>query len=574
MNEIKGVHAMRLKMLLPLIIATLLGQACIQLPELETPSNTDTTDSGNDPNGGGLPPKHPPELTETRQTSTSVAGGRTITFRIVAHDPQNSALGFSWEASAGVLGNQTSTSSYSEVTWTAPACGGAPSETTATITATVINTLGLSVTKSFNVKGTCYSPEITETRQSTVSVSDGAMVTLHLTTRDPQNSVLSFAWSSSAGSLGTPTSTAILSEVVWSAPVCGSSSPKETTVIITATVTNALGLSSSTNFNVTASCPKWMPTSPVRSVRLAHTATLLPSGKVLVTGGYMATSRYDSAELYDPATSTWSSTGSMLTARYGHTATLLPSGKVLITGGTDGSTYYSTAEVYDPSTGLWSSTSSMSYARARHTATLLPSGKVFVTGGFSGSISPTLTEIYDPTTGTWTSAGSMAYTYSSHTATLVSSDKVLIAGSGRSEVYNPTTNTWATTPAKMVSARSSHTATLLPSGKVLVAGGINNSTILASAEIYDPITGIWSSATSMAFVRQQHTATLLTSGKVLVVGGYDNGALATAEVYDPVADAWSSAINPSIGHFNHTATALLSGKVLITGGSMAEEYNP
>ena len=71
------------------------------------------------------------------------------------------------------------------------------------------------------------------------------------------------------------------------------------------------------------------------TARDAHTATLLPSGQVLVAGGSNLTDRYlSSAELYDPATGTWTATGSMGTAREDHTATLLPSGQVLVAGGT------------------------------------------------------------------------------------------------------------------------------------------------------------------------------------------------------------------------------------------------
>jgi len=59
------------------------------------------------------------------------------------------------------------------------------------------------------------------------------------------------------------------------------------------------------------------------TARNRHTATLLPSGKVLVAGGYTSIGGYlNSAELYDPAAGTWTATGSMGTERYARRSAL------------------------------------------------------------------------------------------------------------------------------------------------------------------------------------------------------------------------------------------------------------
>src|SRR4030095_16315200 len=93
-----------------------------------------------------------------------------------------------------------------------------------------------------------------------------------------------------------------------------------------------------------------------------------------------------SAELYHPASGTWSATGSLATSHGFHTATLLPNGKVLVVGGFDGvGRPLVSAELYDPASGTWATTGSFVTARDSHTATLLPNGKVLVAGGNNDS---------------------------------------------------------------------------------------------------------------------------------------------------------------------------------------------
>ncbi len=107
--------------------------------------------------------------------------------------------------------------------------------------------------------------------------------------------------------------------------------------------------------------PSWSYTGNLNTARSGNdgdlTATLLPNGKVLVAG-------YNSAEVYDPATGTWSYTGSLHTAG---PATLLPSGKVLVAGSNNGGSLIS-AELYDPATGAWSSTATLAQRRCCPTA--------------------------------------------------------------------------------------------------------------------------------------------------------------------------------------------------------------
>jgi hypothetical protein len=130
------------------------------------------------------------------------------------------------------------------------------------------------------------------------------------------------------------------------------------------------------------------------------------------------------------ASGTWISTGNLHTGRWNHTATLLPSGEVLIAAGYGDGLILASAEVYNPVTATWRTTGSLSRRRADHTATLLPDNKVLVAGGFGSELpigSHTSAELYDPGNGSWISTGSLLTGRESHTETLLPNGTVLVA---------------------------------------------------------------------------------------------------------------------------------------------------
>jgi hypothetical protein len=193
-------------------------------------------------------------------------------------------------------------------------------------------------------------------------------------------------------------------------------------------------------------------TASMGTRRDQHAAILLSSGKVLVAGGYqrccqgVTTSQpLTSAELYDPSSGTWTATGPLAAARYNVSATLLPSGAVLVVGGSNGSSDLASAELFDPTSGNFVAVGSLAHARGYHTATLLTSGKVLVAAGYDVGTYLTSAELFDPTSATFSPTTPLASRRALHTATLLASGKVLVVGGydgstlASSEVYDPGT---------------------------------------------------------------------------------------------------------------------------------------
>ena len=341
---------------------------------------------------------------------------------------------------------------------------------------------------------------------------------------------------------------------------------------------------------VSAKADSFTTVGSMNVARWYQMATLLQNGQVLVVGNDA------SAELYNPATGKWTLTASRSHSGGDDTATLLPNGFVMLAGGGYGDGPTNGTELYNPVTGTWQPGTSMSISRESHTATRLLNGKILVTGGATYNELPLTCELYDPTIATWSNTGALNGGRYDHSATLLQDGRVLVAGgypplptnfvgqldgTNTAEIYNPVTGLWTPT-GSMANGRAEFSSLLLPNGKVFVIGGTTNSD--APAELFDPGSGTWSSAAPMNNPRWSATATLLANGTVLVAGGDSDVAFVTnAEIYDPVANSWKVAATVNVIRLNNTATLLPSGQVLFAGGlaagpwdvvASAEVYDP
>lgn len=316
----------------------------------------------------------------------------------------------------------------------------------------------------------------------------------------------------------------------------------------------------------------------MKTGRAAHTASLLPDGTVLLTGGFASGEHVlSSAERFIPDTNAFRPTGSMSEARQSHTATLLPDGRVLIAGGYDNG-YLKSAELYDPQTGVFSPAGELTEARSGHIAVLLQDGRVLIAGGTGvGWSFLASAELYDPKKGTFSPTGNMTIPRESHTATLLPNGAVLVTGGhqGRranlviydsAELYDPLTGGFTET-GRMTVKRHKHDATLLADGRVFISGGSDerdSQGAYRSTEIYNPTAGAFTAAGDMVSARYKHTGTslLLGNGEVLLVGGADE-----AELFDPQSRTFRGILQPPGGvRLFATATLLADGDILFAGG--------
>jgi hypothetical protein len=335
-------------------------------------------------------------------------------------------------------------------------------------------------------------------------------------------------------------------------------------------------------------------TGSMNNARFRSTAVLLHDGRVLLAGGDSNANGVSTAEIYSPATGKFSATGNLSATRYNHAAVALSDGRVLLAGGACTPAIgqctpsgISSAELYDPASGTFTATANMLAVHACANALPLPNGKALVLGGGPG---PVTAEIFDPDTRTFTAANgpNSRELLQCPTAILLANGKVLIApdppyyGPPESpivEIFDPATGQYTTTgllfgPGNLDIAGGA-IVTLLNSGLVLFAGledtvcssgGCDVTAFNAATWLFDPASNSAQTSGSMPAAKVMFTHTLLQDGTVLLTGGLGNNTMSTAELYDPKSGTFSSIGKMSTGRYLHTATLLNDGRVLIVGG--------
>lgn len=318
-------------------------------------------------------------------------------------------------------------------------------------------------------------------------------------------------------------------------------------------------------FNVAFAQINSTPTGTLSNARIYHESQQLHNGMILVFGGYNgnATAKefYNTAELYNPESGTWSYTGSMIKKRTDFSSVLLNDGRVFAIGGKDesGSSLAST-EFYNPATSTWTEGPAMHFFQSQHKALKLKDGRVLVAGADRN------VEIFDPETNLWQQATSMVNLHGIGFAMILMKDGNVLASGGNNdprslETYNPSTDTW-TTAGFLSTNRQNHHMINLMDGKVLIVGGVY-------ADIYNPITKTVNFGGYLSKFVSNSPMVLLENGHVLL---YDIGDFFSPsdtkcfQIYNPSLNIWSSETNNLLGRNNYRINKLSNGKVLISGG--------
>ncbi|MFO1425953.1 MAG: kelch repeat-containing protein [Steroidobacteraceae bacterium] len=283
------------------------------------------------------------------------------------------------------------------------------------------------------------------------------------------------------------------------------------------------------------------PAGPAPAIPEGATLTLVPDGRILISGGG------GPPQTWNPAKRTWEPDMAAANGvrRFYPSATLTAAGRVVVIGGLDvpftnrtQQPALGSSDSWKPRTGRWDRGPALLTPRWGHAAVALGADDVLVTGGASAA----------------------------------SGEQVMGALLASVELVGENA---AQARAPLQHARIRHSATRLADGRVLVAGGSDDrGQPLASVEIYDPKADRWQAAASLAIARTRHAAVLLGDGRVLVTGGSDAGgaALRSTEIYDPRSDSWSRAPELFEARIAPHATALPGGDVLVSGGERWGEH--
>ena len=340
----------------------------------------------------------------------------------------------------------------------------------------------------------------------------------------------------------------------------------------------------------------WAPTGPLNIARDLAEKTVLTDGRILVTGGAILPdfTTVDSAEIFDPDTLTFTMLPSKLSdPKWSHGGIRLADGRVLIMGGrtaqnpsTPGARVLTSADLFDPATDTFTPTGSMKVARRDPCSVLLDDGRVLITGGgpdVSISTTPGLdsAEIYDPHQGTFRLLdGKMSSLRIFHAMVKLEDGRVLIAGGAEGpgfnnalrtvEIFDPERETFSLI-GDMNAPRLIPAAALLRDGRVLLEGSFNAFpfTIGNEAELYDPAANSFATISEPFFHNQadQYVVRLL-DGTVLFPVGVNEAMeiVTTTYLYEPESNNFQATDSVLFPRKSCKSVLLPDGRAVLIGG--------
>jgi hypothetical protein len=337
--------------------------------------------------------------------------------------------------------------------------------------------------------------------------------------------------------------------------------------------------------------PYQMPINPI-------SATLLPTGRVLIVAGSENDAKNNSegaesyrAAIWDPTGNTESSIAVKdLTYDVFCSGTVaLPDGRALIVGGTSDYSFTgeNRASIFDPDSGNFVQSQNMVSGRWYATATTLGDGRIMAMSGLTqtGGTSTTV-EIYDlQNAGAgWNSPTSVPFTPPLYPRNvLLPNGRVFYAGQGsggsnaNSWIFDPTSGNW-TVSAPTTRNRTYGSSVILPllppnyTPRVMNFGGGSPAT--SSTEVIDLSAAgpSWAPGPNMSTGRIQMNAVILPNGNVLAEGGSVNNESPdtpgkTADLYDPVTNIFHSAGAAAYSRLYHSTALLLPDATVVSMGS-------
>jgi hypothetical protein len=188
-----------------------------------------------------------PVVTGVSSTQGRIDVGESTTLDVVATDADNDPLTYAWTADSGCVG------AFGDATVKSPTFTLGPTLPTAgncQFTVTVSDGRGGTNTGSLTVNAApaptvTVAPVIISASQSLDRAGAGQTVAMSVNARDDHYVGMTFTWSTSVGTLGTPTTTSNSSEIVWTAP-----NPFSTAAYVRCTIGNAGGASTTKQFQI------------------------------------------------------------------------------------------------------------------------------------------------------------------------------------------------------------------------------------------------------------------------------------------------------------------------------------